>query len=192
MLLIACSTVRRDSVVEKSANCTFKKTAACAEGQSVVQSRRRHEHGSVGDRFPSPSEYPKRPALGHAVCMHNSVLVPDDSLTAHILLHIYRRTPWFVLVVPLLALAEGFRSAPRLPHSSSVPLMRYSPLWMVARPRAAPIPRPRIALGPTRLNMGALANRSGTIMNRIWRGVSRPQSRPLNFVVETIPYIAAA
>lgn len=28
-----------------------------------------------------------------------------------------------------------------------------SPLWMVARPRAAPIPRPRMALGPTRLNL---------------------------------------
>ena len=28
-----------------------------------------------------------------------------------------------------------------------------SPRWMVARPRAAPIPLPRIALGPTRLNL---------------------------------------
>ena len=27
------------------------------------------------------------------------------------------------------------------------------PLMMVARPRAVPIPRPRIALGPTRLNL---------------------------------------
>lgn len=60
-----------------------------------------------------------------------------------------------------------------------------SPRWIVARPRAAPIPRPRIALGPTRLNLtcqlyvrralvewaayiGALARRSGTMTNRIW------------------------
>jgi hypothetical protein len=124
--------------------------------------------------------------------MHNSVLVPDDSLTAHILLHILSSN---TLVCPRRSSSRvgcGVWVSTALPHGSLVPLMEDSPLWMVARPRAAPIPRPRIALGPTRLNIGALANRSGTIMNRIWRGVSRAQSRPLNVVVKTIPYIAAA
>jgi hypothetical protein len=34
---------------------------------------------------------------------------------------------------------------------------RHIPRMMVARPRAVPIPRPRIAFGPTRLNLGGTA-----------------------------------
>ena len=56
------------------------------------------------------------------------------------------------------------------------------PRMMVARPRAVPIPRPRMAFGPTRLNLlnlsprathqcistyiGAFCSMSGTIKNR--------------------------
>lgn len=63
-------------------------------------------------------------------------------------IHIYRLTPWFVRVVPLLAFAiqVSFGHYPVPGHTSL-------PLWIVARPRAAPIPLPRIALGPTRLNL---------------------------------------
>ena len=61
----------------------------------------------------------------------------------------YRLTPWGVRVdVPLLAFAiSSARISQCTGHEVDVPL------WMVARPRAAPIPRPRIALGPTRLNL---------------------------------------
>ena len=40
------------------------------------------------------------------------------------------------------------------------------PRRIVARPRALPIPRPFIAFGPIRLNMGACCSISGTMMNR--------------------------
>lgn len=53
------------------------------------------------------------------------------------------------------------------PPSHDMPDNIYSPLIIVARPRAAPIPLPFMAFGPTLLNIGACCSISGTTMKRI-------------------------
>jgi len=43
--------------------------------------------------------------------------------------------------------------------------MKGSPLMIVARPLAVPIPRPRIAFGPTRLNLSYGIQKPNTYVN---------------------------